>query len=191
MTTAVRDVAELSAVLARGVRAKFLFFWKPQPEPDGGIGAGCLSQWWPASFTVDGQVFATAEHYMMWRKATLFGDHAVARQILDAPHPHAAKAFGGRVAGFDQRVWDEHRVPIVVAGNLAKFRQHPALGVFLVGTGRRVLVEASPVDRIWGIGLTRDDPAATDPGRWRGLNLLGFALMQVRDEINGQDTPVP
>lgn len=77
-------------------------------------------------------------------------------------------------------MWDEHRVGIVVTGNLAKFRQHPSLGDFLAGTSRRVLVEASPIDRIWGIGLTRDDPAAANPGQWRGLNLLGFALMQVR-----------
>jgi len=120
---------------------------------------------------------------MMWRKATLFGDHAAARRILDAPHPHAAKAIGGRVAGFDQQVWDQHRVPIVVAGNLAKFGQHPGLGGFLAGTGRRVLAEASPVDRIWGIGLAADDERVADPNAWQGLNLLGFALMQVRDEL--------
>lgn len=191
MTTSVRGVADLSAVLARGERVKFLFFWGHRPESDGQIGAGCLSQWWPAAFTVDDRVFATAEHYMMWRKATLFGDHTTALKILDAPHPHAAKALGGRVASFDQQVWDEHRVPIVVAGNLAKFRQHPTLAAFLVNTGRRVLVEASPVDRIWGIGLTRDDPAATDPNQWHGLNLLGFALMQVRDTLNDQHPRVP
>lgn len=125
MTAPVRSVAELTAGQALGERVKFLFFWGHQPEPDGQIGAGCLSQWWPAPFTVDGRVFATAEHYMMWRKATLFGDHPAALKILEAPHPHAAKTLGGRVAGFDQQVWDEHRVPIVVAGNLAKFRQHP------------------------------------------------------------------
>jgi ribA/ribD-fused uncharacterized protein len=186
MTTSVRDVADLNAMLGRGERVKFLFFWGHQPEPDGRIGAGCLSQWWPAPFTVDDRVFATAEHYMMWRKATLFGDRAAARKILEAPHPHAAKALGGRVTGFDQQVWDEHRVSTVVTGNLAKFRQHLLLGDFLAGTSRRILVEASPVDRIWGIGLTRDDPAAADPGKWHGLNLLGFALMQVREIIIDQ-----
>ncbi|GIJ81264.1 hypothetical protein SAMN05443287_12014 [Micromonospora phaseoli] len=105
-------------------------------------------------------------------------------RVLTAPHPHAAKTLGGRVAGFDQQTWDEHRFDIVVAGNLAEFGQHAALRTFLLATGRRVLVEASPVDRIWGIGLTRDDPAAADPARWRGLNLLGFALMQVRDVLH-------
>ncbi|WP_430502919.1 NADAR family protein [Micromonospora trifolii] len=186
MLASVRSVADLAAAQAQGHRVKFLFFWGHQPERDGGVGPGCLSQWWPAPFTVDGMRFATAEHYMMWRKATLFGDRAMAEQILAAPHPHAAKALGGRVAGFDQQTWSEHRFAIVVAGNLAKFDQHPALRAFLLATGPRVLVEASPLDRIWGIGLDRDDPAAGEPGCWRGLNLLGFALMQVREVFSDQ-----
>jgi ribA/ribD-fused uncharacterized protein len=144
-------------------------------------GAGCLSQWWPAPFILDGTTFATAEHYMMWRKATLFGDTQSAERILAAAHPHAAKTLGAQVAGFDQRVWNAHRYDVVVAGNLAKFDQHHELGTFLLGTGERVLVETSPVDRIWGIGLAADDPRAGDPARWRGLNLLGFALMDVRE----------
>ena len=73
----------------------------------------------------------------------------------------------------------------MVAGNLAKFEQHDDLRDYLLGTGDRVLGEASPVDRVWGIGLSRDDPAASDPSRWRGHNLLGFALMRVRDMLRG------
>jgi len=183
MLAQVRDVADL---VAAGRPVEFLFFWGHQQERDGGVGAGCLSQWSPFGFTVDGLRFATAEHYMMWRKAILFDDRAMAERILAAPHPGAAKALGGRVAGFDQRTWNAHRVPIVAAGNLAKFGQHPELRAYLLGTGQRVLVEASPMDRIWGIGLTRDDPAATDPASWRGLNLLGFALMQVRHTLREQ-----
>lgn len=179
MQSSVQSVAELT----RAGRVKYLYFWGHQPLSDGSAGAGCLSQWWPSPFTVDGRTFGTAEHYMMWRKAELFGDPAMGARILAAPHPHAAKTLGGRVAGFDQAVWDEHRVDIVVAGNLAKFGRHPDLREFLLGTGDRVLVEASPVDRVWGIGLSRDDPAAADPARWRGLNLLGFALMRVRDAL--------
>jgi ribA/ribD-fused uncharacterized protein len=186
MLASVRSVADLTAAQAQGHRIQFLFFWGHQPERDGSVGAGCLSQWWPASFTVGDLRFATAEHYMMWRKAKLFGDCAVAEQILAAPHPHAAKALGGRVAGFDEATWSDHRFAIVVAGNLAKFGQHPALRAFLLATGQRVLVEASPLDRIWGIGLDREDPAAVDPSRWPGLNLLGFVLMQVRELIEDQ-----
>ena len=180
MHASIRSVAELTAAQDRGERLKFLFFWGNQPERDGRPGAGCLSQWWEAPFTSGGVTYRSAEHYMMWGKAMLFGDEAMAGRILAAPHPRAAKVLGGRVADFDQRTWDEHRVPIVVAGNLAKFDADPALRSYLLGTGERVLVEASPLDRIWGIGLTRDDPAASEPSRWRGTNLLGFALMEVR-----------
>jgi ribA/ribD-fused uncharacterized protein len=162
---------------------KYLFFWGHQPEPDGRPGAGCLSQWWPSPFTVDGIEYATAEHYMMWSKAVLFGDRDMAEQILTAPHPHAAKKLGGRVTGFTDETWKAHRLPIVVAGNQAKFTAHDDLRTFLLGTGDRVLVEASPMDRVWGIGLTRDDPRAQDPAQWRGLNLLGVALMQVREAL--------
>jgi len=86
-----------------------------------------LSQWWPAPFTADGLVFATAEHYMMWRKATLFGDEAMAERILAAPHRTPPRRSAGRVAGFDQPTWNEHRFDIVVAGNLAKFGEHAEL----------------------------------------------------------------
>jgi ribA/ribD-fused uncharacterized protein len=180
MSAPVSSVAELSDLVRDGRTPEFLFFWGHRPRRDGSIGPGCLSQWWPAPFTVDGLEFATAEHYMMWAKAMLFGDHGIAGQVLTVEHPNAAKTLGRRIAGFDEQTWQKHRFDIVVAGNLAKFGQHPDLGAFLLGTGERVLVEASPVDRIWGIGLAADDPAAGDPDRWRGPNLLGFALMRVR-----------
>jgi ribA/ribD-fused uncharacterized protein len=166
MPGSVRSVADLAFAMGEGQRVKFLFFWGHQPERDGRIGSGCLSQWWSAQFAIDGLDFATAEHYMMWRKATLFGDDRAATQILAAPHPHAAKTLGRQVSGFDQRTWQEHRCDIVAAGNVAKFSQHPDLRRFLLGTGERVLVEASPVDAVWGSGLAATDPAATDPGRW-------------------------
>ncbi|WP_433824423.1 NADAR family protein [Actinoplanes sp. CA-015351] len=180
MSATARSVTDL---LKTDTKLKYLYFWGHQPERDGSVGAGCLSQWSAESFTVDGRRFSTAEHYMMWRKATLFGDEDTAERILAAPHPKAAKDLGGRATGFDQQTWNEHRFAVVVDGNLAKFTQHPALGAYLRGTGRRVLVEASPMDRIWGIGLARDDERAADPRRWRGLNLLGFALMEVRDRL--------
>lgn len=183
MSAPVRDVAELTALVRSGRRVKFLFFWGHRPRPDGRVGNGCLSQWWVAPFTVDGIRFPTAEHYMMWRKAALFGDDRTAAAVLAAGHPRAAKDLGRQVGGFDQGTWDAHREEIVATANLAKFGQHPQLRRFLLGTGQRVLVEASPLDRVWGIGLTGDDPAATDPGRWQGLNLLGFALMRVRAEL--------
>jgi ribA/ribD-fused uncharacterized protein len=177
-------VSDLIAVLNRGEPVSFLFFWGHRPEPDGSLGRGCLSQWWPASFTVDGRVFATAEHYMMWRKAMLFGDEQVAGQILTAVGPDQAKALGRRACGFDEATWAAHRFDIVVDGSTAKFGQDPDLRAFLLATGDQVLVEASPRDRVWGIGLAADDERAQDPAQWRGLNLLGFALMQARSALS-------
>ncbi|MET8757702.1 NADAR family protein [Lentzea sp. NPDC004782] len=118
---------------------KFLFFWGHQPERDGSIGRGCLSQWWPCSFVVDGATFASAEHYMMWRKALLFDDDAVAARVLAAASPGEAKALGRQVSGFSESAWVSARLEIVVAGNLAKFGQDPALRSYLLGTGSRAL----------------------------------------------------
>lgn len=114
---------------------------------------------------------------MMAEKARLFGDADAERAVLDAIHPGEAKNAGRLVRGFDDAVWEAERFDVVVRGNVAKFGQHDELGRFLVGTGRRVLVEASPRDRIWGIGVTASDERATDPASWRGSNLLAFALM--------------
>jgi ribA/ribD-fused uncharacterized protein len=175
-----RTPADLVDQLATGHRLTFLFFWGHRPNRDGSIGRGCLSQWWPAPFDLDGHTFATAEHYMMWRKALLFDDAPVAERILAATHPKEAKELGRAIGGFDQRRWAADRYQIVVAGNTAKFGQHEDLRKFLLGTGDRVLVEASPLDAIWGIGVAADDPRAGDPATWPGLNLLGFALGEVR-----------
>lgn len=178
------SLPELRALVAEGRRLKYLLFWGHQPQRDGSIGPGCLSQWWPAPFIVDGIRYATAEHYMMVGKARLFGDEALAEQMLTAPNPGAVKALGRQVSDFDQAIWDAHSVDLVVAGNVAKFSHHPDLGQYLSRTGNRVLVEASPVDRVWGIGLAATDPRAHDPVQWRGRNLLGFALMRARVQLD-------
>lgn len=183
LTAAPRDLSELRSRAAAGDPVDYLFFWGHRPRRDGSIGSGCLSQWWPAEFTVDEVRYASAEHYMMVGKARLFGDEAIVPRMLATPTPGAVKALGQRVQGFDEAAWRAHRFDIVVAGNVAKFGQHPDLKAYLLGTGSRVLVEASPVDRIWGIGLAAADPAAADPARWRGLNLLGFALMEIRTRL--------
>lgn len=120
---------------------------------------------------------------MMAEKASLFKDEATRALILQAPTPGAAKALGRQIRNFNEAVWVNNRFPIVVRTNREKFSQNPELGHFLKQTGSRILVEASPVDRIWGIGLAQDDERVFDPSLWEGLNLLGFALMQVRDEI--------
>lgn len=162
-----------------GESFKYVYFWGHQPGRNG-LTASCFSQWYEAPFEVAGERYATAEHFMMAEKAALFGDERIRRQVLAAPTPAAAKALGRKVQGFDETLWLRHRYDIVVRANAAKFGQNPGLGAFLQETGNRVLVEASPVDRIWGIGLARQDARVADPGQWQGLNLLGFALMAVR-----------
>ncbi|MET9734003.1 NADAR family protein [Streptomyces sp. NPDC006458] len=174
--------ALIGAVRA-GVAIKYLHFWGHRPAPDGRIGAGCLSQWWPSPFSVDGVEYATAEHWMMAAKARLFDDSEAERQALAAEHPSQAKKAGRLVRGFDERVWQRERFGIVVEGSVHKFTAHPGLREFLLGTGQRVLVEASPVDRVWGIGLAATDQGAWDPERWQGPNLLGFALMEARERL--------
>lgn len=175
--------AEAARRMAAGERLKFLFFWGHRPPRGGGVGPGCLSQWWPAPFTVDGVTYPTAEHWMMAGKARLFGDAAAERRAVAAGHPREAKLAGRSVRGFDEETWARHRFALVVQGCVLKFGAHPELREYLLTTGRRVLVEASPLDAVWGIGLAADDERAADPARWPGLNLLGFALMAARQRL--------
>lgn len=181
----VRDREGLAALVAGGAQPKYLMFWGHRPQRDGSVGAGCLSQWWPSPFTVDGVDYATAEHWMMAGKARLFGDDESAARILAAATPGEAKKLGRLVRGFDEYSWVRHRWDLVVEGNVAKFGQDLALRDYLAGTASRVLVEASPRDRIWGIGVSASSERAADPARWPGLNLLGFALMEARSRLAG------
>ena len=176
---------ELEARIEAGERMKYLFFWSQRPRRPGTIDHSCFSQWYPAEFEVEGIPYATAEHYMMAEKARLFGDTLAEQQIRNASHPGEAKRLGRMVAGFEESTWEQERFAIVVRGNRAKFTQHKPLGTYLLQTGSRVLVEASPRDAVWGIGLAADDPAAAQPHLWRGENLLGFALMSVRAQLQG------
>lgn len=182
----MRSVEDVIRAEDTGRGLEYIYFWGHEPRRDGRIGASCLSQWWPAEFTVDELVFPTAEHFMMHRKALLFGDEDTAARILRARHPNEAKNLGREVRGYDDDVWVSNRFDVVVAGNLAKFGQHALLCRYLLGTSDRVLVEASPLDRIWGIGLTADDGRAASPRTWQGTNLLGFVLMAVREELVGE-----
>lgn len=177
----------LTARCQRGERPKFLFFWGHRPSPDGRVTKSCFSQWWPAAFDDSGRRYATAEHWMMAGKARLFGDGVMLDRILETGSPAAAKKLGREVRGFDAARWDAHKYALVVTGNRLKFAQHPDLGAFLRGTGDRVLVEASPVDRIWGIGMKDDHPQIENPLQWRGENLLGYALMEVRDLLGSPE----
>jgi ribA/ribD-fused uncharacterized protein len=176
-------LAELQAADAAGEAIDVLPFWGHQPEADGSAGVGCLSQWWPSEFTVDGVTYPTAEHWMMASKARVFGDAEGLAAVMTTITPYAAKKAGRAVRGFEEKAWHRVRYQIVVDGNRAKFGQHPELAAYLRSTGRRVIVEASPYDRIWGVGMATADPDVAHPLRWKGINLLGFALMDVRDQL--------
>jgi hypothetical protein len=178
----------LIAAIRRGAKPKFLFFWGHRPTARDRVGQECLSQWWPAPFVVNGVRYATAEHFMMAEKARLFGDGEAREKILAAASPAAAKKLGRGVRGFHEQSWARARFDIVVSASRAKFGQNRELAEFLVGTKDRVLVEASPVDRIWGIGLAATNVAAMNPEKWRGLNLLGFALMVARTGLESSES---
>lgn len=179
----MRTRNDLIAVIAAGARPKYLHFWGHRAERDGSIGKGCLSQWWPQPFVVDGITYGSAEHWMMAGKARLFGDTATLERILGAPTAPEAKKLGRQVQGFDAGAWNGACFEIVAQGNVHKFGQDPALAAFLLSTGQRVLVEAAPRDRIWGIGMGERHEHASNPERWNGQNLLGFALMQARERL--------
>lgn len=179
---AIKSTEALIDHIDRGNPVKFVFFWGHQ-KADSGISKSCFSQWYESPFVDEDQTYLTAEHYMMAKKAELFGDENAKAKVLASKTPGEAKKLGRTVVGFNDDVWLDHRFDIVVSANLAKFSQDHELKDFLLNTGDRILVEASPVDRIWGIGLAADDPRASDPNKWQGLNLLGFALMCVREKL--------
>lgn len=161
----------------------FLFFWGHQPSRDGTITKTCFSQWWMSSFKVDGIEYKSAEHFMMAKKAALFEDFEIMNKIIKANSPADVKKLGREVKNYNDTIWLENRYEIVKTGNFYKFSQNLELHKFLLNTNEKILVEASPVDAIWGIGLASDHKNANNPKEWKGLNLLGFALMEVRDEL--------
>ncbi|MFT2092325.1 NADAR family protein [Paraglaciecola sp. 2405UD69-4] len=169
--------------LQQGNKVKYLLFCAHHKAKNGAVDKNYLSQWYSSSFQLDGHWYQTSEHYMMAQKAKLFNAEPIFKKIITSKSPKEAKQLGREVAGFNRDTWDNHKFDLVVKGNLAKFSQSKALRDFLLDTGKKVLVEASPSDTIWGIGLKETDPRAQKPSTWLGQNLLGFALMQVREQL--------
>ena len=162
-------------------REDFIFFWSGRKFRK--VTKTCFSQWYPSKFIVGGKEYNCAEQFMMAKKAELFHDMGILQNILMAKDPRTIKNLGREIKHFDPEVWNEKKLEIVVQGNLAKFSQNPELQDFILSTGNKILVEASPYDKIWGIGLNEKSSDAVSPERWKGQNLLGFALMKVRDII--------
>ncbi len=151
---------------------RFTFFWN-----------GPFSQWHKSRFELDGRVYNTAEQYMMSEKARLFGDEEARERIMATSDPRKQKAIGREIKGFDTALWQAQARDIVYRGNRAKFTADPALLDTLLATEGTTIVEASPLDTIWGIGLAEDDPAALDRATWRGTNWLGEVLTRLRDDL--------
>lgn len=156
---------------------RFVFFWQIDQEN------GYLSQWYPSPFEVDGIQYETAEQFMMAKKALLFEDYTIYADIMNEKDPKKCKDLGKLVRHFDAEKWDSCKSEIIYNGNLAKFLQNYELREKLLATGDKVLAEASPYDKIWGIGLKASNLDATNPDKWNGQNLLGRALMEVRNTL--------
>ncbi|MBP3657610.1 MAG: NADAR family protein [Clostridia bacterium] len=168
---------------SEGRRFEFVPFWGHTPHASGRITKSCLSQWWLGDFTVEGVTYCCMEQYMMAGKARMFGDGETLARIMASTKQADIKALGREVRGFEASVWDEAKHALILSGNYHKFAQHPGLRQYLLSTGDAVLVEASPYDRIWGVRLGIDHPDIANPLKWQGENLLGFALMEIRDEL--------
>lgn len=152
---------------------KYYFFW-----------SGPFSQWYKSYFVVDGIEFNCAEQYMMFKKAQLFGDIESERKIMLSKDPKEQKKLGRNVLRFIQSVWDNNCREIVYKGNYAKFSQNENLRQILFDTNPKILVEASPYDKIWGIGLDEKTAKNTDFNKWPGKNLLGKCLMVIRRDLS-------
>ncbi len=153
---------------------KYCFFWQTGSP---------FSQWHPSKYELNGTQYCCAEQGMMHCKAILFCDETIAEKILEASSPREMKTLGRMVRGFEPDVWDQNRERIVHENSVAKFTQNPHLLEALLNTQGCLLVEASPYDKIWGIGLNRDQARNIPSNQWPGLNLLGKILTKVRDEI--------
>lgn len=144
---------------------------------------GFLSNWYLSDFTVDGIKFSSMEQYMMYQKAVVFKDKDIASQILKTNDVARIKDFGRQVSNYNDSVWNGMRQIVIYKGLLEKFRQNEKLKKALLDTGDDILAECAVSDKIWGIGLSMKDSNKNDIKRWKGQNLLGFALMLVRNEL--------
>ena len=182
----VYSLNELIDRCRKGEKFEYTFFWGNAPSKDGEITKSCLSQWWMQSFEVDGVRYSCAEQYMMAQKAALFRDSHTWQRIMRASTPKEMKVLGRQVCNFDDLKWGQEARDIVRRGNIAKFGQNPKLLEFLASTKLSIIVEASPYDRVWGIGMDERCPEAKQPAKWKGENKLGFVLTEVRGILTSE-----
>ena len=157
--------------------SNILGFYAPDQEN------GYLSNWYPCTFRYGQYKYSSAEQFMMAQKAALFRDYDCFFKILRTDDQGKIKRLGKQVANYDDAVWNRLRGPMMRRGLRAKFQQNPELMEKLLATGNMILAECAPRDKIWGIGLAVDDARIQDPLKWRGQNLLGKVLMEVRSDL--------
>ena len=162
--------------------SKFVFFYGHQK----GKKYACLSNWYPAQFEKNGNIFSNTEQYMMYRKALLMGDLEMSEKILKTGDPRKAKALGRKVSNWDEEKWVKNREQIMYDGCMLKFSNPENIEMRneLLSTRGKSCVECSPYDRIWGIGMNMNDSSKEDENNWKGLNLLGKTLDKVREQLN-------
>ncbi len=158
-------------------KSDFIFFWHEYDEN------GCFSQWFQREFVVDDIVYLNCEQYMMAQKALLFNDRVNYNKIMRAASPVECKKYGRLVEGFDETIWQSKSEEIIYNGNYAKFLQNKDLKEKLLATGDKILAEASPYDKIYGIGMDDKNPDCVTPSKWKGKNILGNILMKVRENL--------
>lgn len=163
----------IDTTLTEEIKNKYVLFW-----------GGMLSNFYPTTFNTEGITYNCSEQYYMAMKAKHFGDVGAYFDIMNATQPHDQKAIGRRVKGFDEEKWHKVSRDIMYDACYAKFTQNEKLKEYLLSTKEKILVEASPYDKIWGIGLSESDPQAYFPSLWRGKNWLGYILMLVREDIS-------
>ena len=165
---------------------EYIFFWGHHEKPGCATTKACFSQWYPASFEHEGVTYCCAEQFMMAAKARLFEDTQTLQQILSTCDPKEIKALGRAVKNFDPVKWDAVKYDVVITANMCKFGQNLQLWQCLHDTGDAILVEASPYDTIWGIGMKEQQAKVCSPEEWKGQNLLGKALMEVRNNLKAE-----
>ena len=176
------SLSKLKTDFNKGKKIDFLFFYGHTNDKNE-ITKSSLSQWYIKDFKANNLTFNCMEKYMMYNKALLFDDKKIAEEILNNNQPKTIKGLGRKVSNFKDETWDKVKYTIILKGNYHKFSQNNDLRNFLLNTKNKILVEASPYDKVWGIKMKYDNENIENPFFWQGENLLGFALMEVRDEI--------
>ena len=149
-----------------------IFFWGSE-----------LSNWYVCVFKYKGHEFRNSEQAFMWEKAMHFNDITIANEILKEPNPRRNKELGRKVRNFNGEEWAKVSLKYMIDINYVKWSSNDKLKKLLLSTDNKILVEASPYDTIWGIGIHWDDDDVLDEKKWKGTNWLGKSLMEVRNKI--------